>query len=169
MEGPTIKVCAPRFANGDPFRATSVSVLLVKAYLTTIMLGLAASAAGSAVLALGISVTAGAQHHRLEAWPWLFSVSAVPCAMLSPLMLWLGSKISFRGGRFVCALLLAFSVVLLSGSAGAVAVESARRGISTVNVSGYLVWCWVYAIVLLPVSYPLAVLVFYAAEKTRRR
>ncbi len=139
----------------------------MKPYFTSIALGVAASAIGSAILASGSAITAGATKHVLEAWPWLFSVSVIPCAILPAIVLRLGSKVSFRGGHFLCVFLLAFAAVALAGSAGIVIVESARRGIANVNVSGYLVWCWVYAIALLPVSYPLAALVLYLSEKRR--
>jgi len=141
---------------------------MMKPYLTAITLGVAASAIGSVILAYGSAITAGVIRHGLEAWPWLFSVSVIPCAMLPPIMLWLGSKVSFRGWRYFRIFLLAFTAVALAGSVGAVVVESTSHGMASVNISGYLAWCWAYAIVLLPVSYPLATLVLFLSERKRK-
>lgn len=83
---------------------------------------------------------------------WLVCVSLVPCILAALALSLLGQGI--RRSRLL-ALLVAFFAVVLAGSVGAVAVESSRRGIARVNVSGYLIWCWVYAAVFLPISYPL--------------
>ena len=68
---------------------------------------------------------------------------------------------NFKGAGVFCAALLGFFVVALSGSLGAVAVESARRGLIHVNVSGYMDWSFIYALVMLPISLPLAALVLH--------
>ncbi|MHA3771776.1 hypothetical protein ACXR0O_09600 [Verrucomicrobiota bacterium sgz303538] len=81
---------------------------------------------------------------------WLLSASLVP-SILAALVL--GS--SSRRSR-ITGLLVAYFTVALSASAGAIVVQVSRVGIDRVNVSGYLTWCWVYAAVFLPFSYPLA-------------
>jgi hypothetical protein len=71
-------------------------------------------------------------------------------------------RFTHSGSRWrlqLAALFAAYIAVVLAGSLGAVAVESAHRGLENVNVSGYLTWCWIYAAVFLPLSYPLALLV----------
>ncbi len=83
---------------------------------------------------------------------WLVYVSLVPCILAALAFSFFG-QLTHR--RRLTALLVAFFAVALAGSAGAVAVESSRRGIDRVNVSGYLVWCWAYAAIFLPLSYPL--------------
>lgn len=73
------------------------------------------------------------------------------------------------------AFVAAYFAVALAGSLGAVAVGSAHRGFERVNVSGYLTWCWIYAAVFLPLSYPLALLLqrmihclHYVPEKAKQ-
>ena len=128
-------------------------------HILAVILGVVASATASLFLATGAGFTAGYVTHLLEAWPWLFSVSVGPCA-LSALALSLAASRtrSSRWRSHLSALLAAYTAVALAGSLGAVAVESARRGPESVNVSGYLTWCWIYAAVFLPLSYPLALL-----------
>ncbi|MDQ6632875.1 MAG: hypothetical protein M3Y82_14150 [Verrucomicrobiota bacterium] len=121
------------------------------------ILGIVTSAVGSFIIALGISMTAGYLRHRLESWPWLFSVSAIPCILValsfSLAVAW--TQKSCLHFHFV-AILGAFFGVAVAGSAGAIAIESLRRGLNQVNIFGYLTWCWVYATGFLPLSYPLA-------------
>jgi predicted permease len=129
-------------------------------HILAVILGVATSAVASLFLAAGAGFTAGYVTHFLEAWPWLVSVSVGPCA-LSALGLSLAVSRT-RGSRWrlqLAALFAAYIAVVLAGSLGAVAVESAHRGLENVNVSGYLTWCWIYAAVFLPLSYPLALLV----------
>ena len=83
---------------------------------------------------------------------WLVQVSLVPC-VLAALTLSLSAAHAHRSR--LKALLVAFFAVALAGSAGAVAVQASRFGLDRVNVSGYLTWCWVYAAIFLPLSYPL--------------
>jgi hypothetical protein len=83
---------------------------------------------------------------------WPAKASLVPAVLAATAFSLLGPR--FRSSR-LAALLGAFFTVAIAGSVGAVAVESANRGISRVNVSGYLGWCWAYAIMFLPLSYPL--------------
>lgn len=128
-------------------------------HILAVILGVATSALASLVLTSGVAFTAGVVRHFLEAWPWLFSVSAGPCA-LSALGLSLAAART-RGSRWrlhLSALLAAYFAVALAGSVGAIAVESAHRGLESVNVFGYFTWCWIYAAVFLPLSYPLALL-----------
>lgn len=128
-------------------------------HILAVILGVALCAGACLVLASGVAFTAGVVGHFLEAWPWLFSVSVGPCA-LSALGLSLAASRT-RGIRWrlhLSAILAAYIAVALAGSLGAVAVESAHRGIESVNVSGYFTWCWIYAAVFLPLSYPLALL-----------
>jgi hypothetical protein len=87
---------------------------------------------------------------------WPAKASLVPAILAAMAFSLLGPR--FRCSR-LAALLVAFFTVALAGSVGAVAVESANRGISRVNVSGYLVWCWAYAVIFLPLSYPLSRLI----------
>jgi hypothetical protein len=119
--------------------------------------GLAAAFVGSALLSLGVSVTAGMLNHPLESMPWLVSVSALPAAAAAMLIGVLPQRAEPTFRR-VCAVaaVTAFLVVAVAGSAGAIAVQALRSGISSVNVVGYLVWCGVYAAALLPVTAPLA-------------
>jgi hypothetical protein len=135
--------------------------------LSAIIFGALASAIGSAVLAFGSSLAAGYLRHRLEAWPWLFAVSILPCVVVPPSVLALTPGITRSRMRFLAAALgLAFVVTVLSASLGSVIVESFSRGLDRVNVSGYLLWCWVYGIVLLPLSFPLAILVLRLSLKS---
>jgi hypothetical protein len=48
-------------------------------------------------------------------------------------------------------------------------VESSQRGIARVNVSGYLLWCWVYAAIFLPLSYPLTRLLQRGIQRLLQR
>lgn len=87
---------------------------------------------------------------------WLARVSLVPCVLAA-------LALSFTSARILrsrlVAVLAAFFTVALAGSVGAIAVQSARAGYGRVNASGYFTWCWVYAGVFLPLSYPLTRLV----------
>ncbi len=83
---------------------------------------------------------------------WLVRVSLVPCIVAAVV---LSVTDGVRRPRLT-ALIVAFFAVALAGSIGAIAVQSARFGFASVNASGYLAWCWVYAAVFLPLSYPLA-------------
>jgi len=135
-------------------------------HILAVFLGVVMSAAASLVLAGGAAFTAGFVGDFLESWPWLFSVSVGPCA-LSALGLSLAASRTRRSRwrLHLSALLAAYVAVTLAGSLGAVAVESAHHGIESVNVSGYFTWCWIYAAVLLPLSYPLALLLQYMVHR----
>jgi cellulose synthase/poly-beta-1,6-N-acetylglucosamine synthase-like glycosyltransferase len=93
---------------------------------------------------------------------WLARVSLVPCVLAALALSFFAQRT--RRSRMT-ALLVAFFAVAFAGSFGAVAVESAQRGIARVNVSGYLVWCWVYAAIFLPLSYPLTRLLQHAIQR----
>ena len=131
----------------------------VMKHILAVILGVTFSAGACLIMASGVAFTAGVVGHFLEAWPWLFSVSVGPCLLCA---YGLSLAVSCTRGRrwrlHLSAILAAYVAVALAGSLGAVAVESAHRGIESVNVSGYLAWCWIYAAVLLPLSYPLALL-----------
>ena len=121
------------------------------------VVGLAAALVGSAVLALVSSVIVGFARHPLEAVPWLFAVSAVPAMGASIVIDHVGRHTprSSKSG-WVVAILSAVLVVIVAGSAGAIVVQSLRFGPSRVNWSGYLQWCGVYSVVLLPLTLPVA-------------
>jgi hypothetical protein len=130
----------------------------MKHFLAAI-LGVVASAMASLILAIGVAFIAGFVGYFLESWPWLFSVSVGPC-FLSALGLSL-TTCRTRQSRWrlhLAAFLAAYFAVALAGSLGAISVESAHRGGEQVNVAGYLTWCWIYAALFLPLSYPLALL-----------
>lgn len=131
----------------------------MRPYLLSIVFGAIASASSAAILAYGAAITAGALNHPMESWTWFFLASIGPCTLLPPAVLRLRKEMNFKGASFFCAGLLGFFAVALSGSVGAVAVESVRRGLTHVNVSGYMDWSFIYALVLLPISLPLAMLV----------
>lgn len=131
----------------------------MRPYLLSIVFGAIASAAAAAILAYGAAITAGALNHPLESWAWFFLASVGPCTLLPPVILRMRKEMEFKGADVFCAALLGFFAVALSGSLGAVLVESARRGLTHVNVSGYMDWSFIYALVLLPISLPLAMLV----------
>lgn len=128
-------------------------------HILAVILGVAISAVASLVLASGIAFTGGVVGHFLDAWPWLFSVSVGPCAFSAMGLSLAASRTRDSRWRLhLSAFLAAYFAVALAGSLGAVAVESAHRGFERVNVSGYFTWCWIYAAVFLPLSYPLALL-----------
>ena len=54
------------------------------------------------------------------------------------------------------ALIVAFLSVFLAGSVGMSLLHAWNFGLESVNVAGYLVWAPIYALVILPASYPLA-------------
>lgn len=128
-------------------------------YFLAIAIGATASALVSVWLSFGVAMTAGAQRHGLEAWPWLFAVAVVPC-MLGSLALALAAPWTVRNRWriYLAPAVAAFAATALAGSAGAIVVETISRGVARVNVSGYLTWCWVYAAALLPLTYPVAFL-----------
>lgn len=133
----------------------------MKPYLLSMAFGVIASASAGVVLAYGVSITAGTLKHPMESWAWFFLTSIGPRLLLPPAILRLRKEMNFKGVDVFCAALLGFFVVALSGSLGAVAVESARRGLAHVNVSGYMDWSFIYALALLPISLPLAALVLH--------
>jgi len=97
---------------------------------------------------------------------WLVYVSLVP-SVLAALALSLSDN-HVRHTRLI-ALCVAFFSVALAGSVGAIAVQSARVGFDRVNAYGYFTWCWVYAAVFLPLSYPLARLLQRAVLRFREQ
>ena len=117
--------------------------------LRNFALGVLGALIGSVVVALLSTFFVGWVQHPLEAVPWLFPVSCVPCG--------LGGIVLGRTKRstWVGSILIAFGVTLVSSAAGAPVVESFRRGASGVNISGYIVWSPVYAIGLLPILAPI--------------
>lgn len=131
----------------------------MKRHAINLAVGILAAAAGSALLSLGVASTAGSLKHPFESLPWLWAVSALPsgCAIVIASLVPRRSRAT-RALFWVTAVAVAFGVVAVAGSLGAITVESLARGISRVNVGGYLGWCLVYATVLLPVTLPLAAL-----------
>lgn len=118
--------------------------------------GILVSAVISVVLAYCAAATVGVSRHVFESWPWLFGVSALPCALGCLILSFMVS--TTRGDRLflhALAFAVAFFATATAGSVGAITVEAFQRGLSRVNVEGYLVWCWVYAAAFLPVTYPL--------------
>lgn len=87
----------------------------------------------------------------------LMRVSAVPMALACLVLAWLSPRVyPRRAARHITALLVGYFVVVLAVSVFATAAEIARAGIASTNVSGYLVWSWIYGAVFLPVSYPVS-------------
>lgn len=99
----------------------------------------------------------GFSRHPFETLPWIFAVSVVPAAVTA-LILGIASERKPGVSRriWLVALFAALVTVALSGALGAPIVQTLRFGLSRVNVSGYVLWSPVYAVVLLPVSFPLA-------------
>lgn len=119
--------------------------------------GIVGAAATSVVLSLLVQMFVGFVRHPLEHSPWLFMVSVVPGALGGVVLAaWAASSPHSPGRTWLVSAAVAFCVVALAGSLGAIAVESARRGIDRVNVGGYFAWCWLYAAALLPITAPLS-------------
>ena len=120
-------------------------------------MGSAAGLLGSIVLGLAANFLVGYSHHPLEHVPWLISVALVPSVVVAVMI---GSIVQHRkrtDGRVWCvAAAAAIAVGVIAGSAGAITVQSIRFGLSGVNWLGYLQWCGVYGVALLPVTWPIA-------------
>ena len=111
-------------------------------HLLAAIFGILAAALNSLALAAAASFAAGYVSHMLEPWPSLFLVSVVPCG-LSGLGLSLLST-QTRKSRWrlhLSSVLAGFFTVALSGSLGAVVVQSMQHGLERVNVIGYFTWC----------------------------
>ena len=121
-----------------------------------ILLGVTGAGVTSVILAILSGFFAGYSHHVFEAVPWLLWVSLVPAALGGLVLSLPPNPTQSRRSHWLRAVAVAFAVAVLSGSAGAVAVGAFQRGISAVNVSGYLAWCWVYGLALLPLTAPVA-------------
>lgn len=137
--------------------------ILAKHVLSTLA-GALASVAIALVITWGTAATVGSYKHPLEAWPWLFQVSVVPCTLGALVF----SLISARAKKdrvlfHLAAAVVAFFAVAFAGSIGAVAVAHAHG--KNPNISGYFGWCWIYAAVLLPVTYPVAVVLELAVRQ----
>jgi hypothetical protein len=99
---------------------------------------------------------------------WFFGISAAPCVVLaitcSFIKPWLSrSNTRLHGGTAA----MAFLAVALCASLGAIMAEAFSRGLGTVNVLGYFAWCWVYALMCLPLSYPLLLLLLRVVPSFR--
>jgi hypothetical protein len=122
-----------------------------------VLAGVIGAAATSVVLSLLVQMFHGFVRQPAESAPWLFAVSVVPSALGGGVLAaWSARSPRSPGRTWVLSAVVAYGVVALAGSLGAIAVESARRGLERVNVGSYFAWCWVYALVLLPITVPLA-------------
>ncbi len=122
-----------------------------------LVLGVLAAAAGSIVLAMLSGFLIGYSSHPFETLPWIFAVSVVPTAVAALVLAIAAGRMPGASKRiWLVALFAALVTVAFSGALGAPIVQSLRVGFSRVNVSGYVLWSPIYAIVLLPVSFPLA-------------
>ena len=120
------------------------------------LLGLAAAGVASLSGSLVSAVLAGYSRNPFETFAWLYQVAIVPAALGGTFLAMVPTEANRLGKRaWFLSTGVAFTVVALSGSVGAIAVESSRRGLQGVNVTGYLAWCWVYALAFLPLTLPL--------------
>ena len=124
------------------------------------MLALAATVLGSLTVALAGSALVGYVAHPLESWTWFVEVSAIPTLVTVLILARLAGRVKPTRARLLSAALFgAFFAVLLSGSFGAILIESLKRGLASVNVVGYIVWSAVYGVALLPITFPIGALV----------
>ena len=109
------------------------------------------------MLAWGIASTAGSYKHPLEAWAWLFQVSVIPCTFSTLYFSLISASAKVDRVLFhFAAIIAAFVAVAFAGSVGVFVV--ARLHGDTPNISKYFGWCWIYATALLPLTYPVAVI-----------
>ena len=142
-------------------------------HIVNVLVGLAAALIGSALLALGGTMTVGVyggySRHPFEAMPWLLEVSVVP-ALLAAFVLGIVPLRSqpTRPQFWATAGITAFLVVATAGSAGAILLDSFKFGFAHINAVGCLTWCGVYAVGLLPLTIPLAAWVVHVAWSRER-
>ena len=134
--------------------------MTLRAVLIASIYGIVLSIIGSAIVGyFALFFAGGYLKSPFEAVPWFLKISILPsallaiaCSLIKPYIA--GSKLQLH----LTAIAIAFFAVAACGSVGAVTVEALSRNLSTVNISGYLTWCWVYALLLLPLSYPLVLI-----------
>jgi len=120
------------------------------------LVGSTAALVGSTVLGLASGILVGFNRHPLEATPWLLAVSLVPSIIVAAIVSALGGSSTGSKRVWSVATVAAIAVVVLAGSVGAITVQALRFGLPRVNWLGYLQWCGVYGVVLLPLTLPLA-------------
>lgn len=134
----------------------------IRRYVKASILGSLAAVAGSTMVSLLASLSAGYLEHPLESLPWLLTVSIGPSVLSALVLCRYAKRIRGSGRRiWLAALLSAIVTVVLAGSIGAVAVEIVDGSSLRMNSAGHLTWSVLYAIGLLPVSLPVALLVLH--------
>lgn len=117
-------------------------------YIYTALLGLAASVVAS----YGVSFLAAcAGWMYFGEGFWLVQISWLPCMLAGVLICFVPER-----RPWLHAVWIAYFTVVLSSSAGAIGVGAMRVGLESVNKQGYLTGCWIYGVIWLPFSYPLA-------------
>ena len=124
--------------------------------LSAAAMGVLGAAAGSVVVAVSSALLAGFAIHPFESAPWLFGTSVVPSSLAAVALRVAADRArAWSPWMWLNALFASFLVGALAGSFGAAVVQSLRFGLSHVNVVGYLQWSPLYGIGLLPITYPI--------------
>ena len=110
-------------------------------------------------------VGGGYINHPLEPAPWLFAVGVLPVVCAALYFANTPQK-QTRLSRIAETAIVAFAILVMVGAIMAPLVEVLHRGYRSTNISGYMVWSAVYALVLLPLAWPLAVLLSRITRKT---
>lgn len=80
----------------------------------------------------------------------LLMVSWLPCMLAGAVL-----HLTRRGRHEWLVTLLTAYLIVVACSGVTVLWQSMRFGLDQVNVEGYMVWCWINALLLLPISWPM--------------
>jgi hypothetical protein len=119
--------------------------------VSTALLIWAISCLGIGLLALVLA--GGYLKSPFEAVPWMLRVTLVPTFIAAIIIARIPVRfIASTANRHLTAIVTGYIIVVLIGSVFTVIDGVLRFG--GVNAWGYFVWSWVYALILLPISYP---------------
>lgn len=117
--------------------------------------GVAASVIGTVVVVVGGGVWAGG--FGVKDFGWFISVSVLPSTAVALIIALMRVRMRTTPvAMWSIAVAAAFLAVTVAGSVAAPIAQSLQFGRQNTNVGGYVRWAPIYAIILLPISAPIA-------------
>lgn len=138
----------------------------VRGLFIGLIFGIVLSTIGSILFAFVTNASAGGYiNNPIEGWEWFFYISIIPIAItFAAYGKWLSGNRSTPKKLWLSGAIIAFMIVWLAGSLGTILISSLQRGFETVNISGYLIAGPIYAVILLPITCPIATSMFKTLE-----
>lgn len=128
----------------------STAIVILSALLIWLVVGLG-------VGVVGMILAGGYVRSPFENVSWVLRVTLIPVLMAAGTLSFIPPRfVTLTVSRHLTASVTGYFTVVLTGSVFTVIDGIIRFG--GVNAGGYFTWSWIYALIFLPISYPLCLL-----------